>query len=545
MIRRKNSILLSAVVVTSDPSNPTRCKISYCVPRDSLRNICAQIRVETPLYTLVREPAIPSKCPFKDAFYFDYNDQSSGFCDTPISYAKPCAGHTKYQLHFKHCKQYVMFHNSVFIFRILIPQLIRPTTERISTACRQEPVESGTGQLLRGPRPGILLLDRMVVVCWSRTGTRDEPSDLSFRGHRVKYQHYGTEMYMAMSVDATCQGLRSPHDGPITMQFSKDIFGWPPPSCNYPDWLSDVTWRDIDGRHTYSFVADSRVMSGYYRKRMNTNPEVQSEHRCVEVMEDSKTGRERTAIVYSFTTHKCMSKHQCLKFKMDAEGKVQFYQGVMGEYESGKVCLGDSEYNESQMLMEENPSAIECPLKGSYLLQNGEGCHQRISVGCLNKTLLTFSATCDDVQGFVWYTSRHKIHKLALSKNDGEVPSFREDDYIKFGIQLVMPSMDPAESPPDNLMSRIRGCAQSIVTLQCILTWEDSGRIYLLAKEPGADSRLVNCFSFKERHNTVHYTTDRKCGSVASGQLDKSVKYELLEKGEWILDHLNLVYVIW
>jgi len=29
---------------------------------------------------------------------------------------------------------------------------------------------------------------------------------------------------------------------------------------------------------------------------------------------------------------------------------------------------------------------------------------------------------------------------------------------------LVMPSMDPAESPPDNLMSRIRGCGSSCLS---------------------------------------------------------------------------------
>ena len=125
----------------------------YCIQRDTLRSICNQIRVETPLYTLVKgkyqlstsclqtladsnqptillpldetnhsillhfqsscthftfyfpEPSSPTRCPFHDAYYFNYNDLVSGFCEQPISYAKPCVGHNKFLFHFKHCDE--------------------------------------------------------------------------------------------------------------------------------------------------------------------------------------------------------------------------------------------------------------------------------------------------------------------------------------------------------------------------------------------------------------------------------------------------------
>lgn len=27
---------------------------------------------------------------------------------------------------------------------------------------------------------------------------------------------------------------------------------WPPPSCHFPDWMKDVTWRDLIGRYRYN-----------------------------------------------------------------------------------------------------------------------------------------------------------------------------------------------------------------------------------------------------------------------------------------------------
>ena len=35
------------------------------------------------------------------------------------------------------------------------------------------------------------------------------------------YQILGTVVYLAMSGDSTCRGLRSPRDGPLVMEFTK------------------------------------------------------------------------------------------------------------------------------------------------------------------------------------------------------------------------------------------------------------------------------------------------------------------------------------
>ena len=51
------------------------------------------------------------------------------------------------------------------------------------------------------------------------------------------YNVLGTVVYLAMSADATCRGLRSPRDGPLVMEFTKGK------SCAlmeglWPSWLS-------------------------------------------------------------------------------------------------------------------------------------------------------------------------------------------------------------------------------------------------------------------------------------------------------------------
>ncbi len=62
------------------------------------------------------EPHTAVKCPFQDAYYFDYNDNMYGFCETPISYAKPCAGESRFQFHFQHCVPMAFLHNEGILF---------------------------------------------------------------------------------------------------------------------------------------------------------------------------------------------------------------------------------------------------------------------------------------------------------------------------------------------------------------------------------------------------------------------------------------------
>ncbi|KAK2155858.1 hypothetical protein LSH36_229g03002, partial [Paralvinella palmiformis] len=74
--------------------------LGYCIGRDSLQSICAQITVEAVLYTLVREPSYPVPCPIRNAFYVTYNNNSGGFCRSPTSYLHQCASSSLFHFTF-------------------------------------------------------------------------------------------------------------------------------------------------------------------------------------------------------------------------------------------------------------------------------------------------------------------------------------------------------------------------------------------------------------------------------------------------------------
>ena len=58
------------------------------------------------------EPASSVRCPLHGpAYYFAYNDLVHGTCPQALSYAQPCAGHSKYQLRFNHCVPGATFNN--------------------------------------------------------------------------------------------------------------------------------------------------------------------------------------------------------------------------------------------------------------------------------------------------------------------------------------------------------------------------------------------------------------------------------------------------
>ena len=46
---------------------------------------------------------VPQQCPFSDAYHYSYNNNSGGFCQDPMSYAKSCAGSSDFRFHFGHC----------------------------------------------------------------------------------------------------------------------------------------------------------------------------------------------------------------------------------------------------------------------------------------------------------------------------------------------------------------------------------------------------------------------------------------------------------
>ena len=67
----------------------------------------------------ISESLSPIPCPLAGAYYFDYKDDMSSFCEADMSYAQPCAGGHKYMLNFTHCSPWTQFDSQGIISLII------------------------------------------------------------------------------------------------------------------------------------------------------------------------------------------------------------------------------------------------------------------------------------------------------------------------------------------------------------------------------------------------------------------------------------------
>lgn len=84
--------------------------------------------------------------------------------------------------------------------------------------------------------------------------------------------------------------------------YSLDINGWPPPVCQFPEWLQGTVWRDIEGRNSYELDDKAKEIAGYYRKRVNSRSHMKYQFRCMEILEEDLAEEEMTLL--SFSTHR-------------------------------------------------------------------------------------------------------------------------------------------------------------------------------------------------------------------------------------------------
>jgi len=88
--------------------------------------------------------------------------------------------------------------------------------------------------------------------------------------------------------------------------FCADVAGWPDASCRFPDWLTAVTWRDLDGQSRYgvddesmTFFVHSSTSSRHHHHHHHHQSDDRSELRCLQ--KTSETDHE--IVVYAFAMH--------------------------------------------------------------------------------------------------------------------------------------------------------------------------------------------------------------------------------------------------
>ena len=54
---------------------------------------------------------MPVACPFRDAYHFMYNNNTGGFCSSPMSYTHTCASDSQLQFKFNKCTDAAYTHD--------------------------------------------------------------------------------------------------------------------------------------------------------------------------------------------------------------------------------------------------------------------------------------------------------------------------------------------------------------------------------------------------------------------------------------------------
>lgn len=85
-----------------------------------------------------------------------------------------------------------------------------------------------------------------------------------------------------------------------------DSFGWPLPSCLFPDWLAGVTWRDLDNKHLLRLDHKNDTIFEFLNRKRKES--LLSESKCVGVM----GGEGESGIILKVFTTQVWCVHACL-----------------------------------------------------------------------------------------------------------------------------------------------------------------------------------------------------------------------------------------
>lgn len=209
----------------------------------------------------------------------------------------------------------------------------------------------------------------------------------------LMYQVRGTVVQAAMSADSSCRGLRSPTNGPVLLELTQDVMGWPQLSCQFPDWVTRTTWRDLDSRRSYQAFDSSKVIRLLLRQTPEAEAEVVKSFRCHRTMEGNTTSAQFVAI--AFVSSLCLSQYQCVKFVRRKE-VIEIQEGSLMN-DAVDHCFVSDMVNTSRRILIPDSSVVAraCPFEGRYNIHTGStSCRSYFRSGCNGSTVLDIVSSC-------------------------------------------------------------------------------------------------------------------------------------------------------
>jgi len=107
--------------------------------------------------------------------------------------------------------------------------------------------------------------------------------------------------------------------------FNADVAGWPDASCRFPDWLAEVTWRDLAGQSRYSvddesmtFFVHSAASSKHHHHHHQSDD--RSEFRCLQKTSET----DQRIVVYAFAMHNWLVTRKRSRFVAGTTSRMLF-----------------------------------------------------------------------------------------------------------------------------------------------------------------------------------------------------------------------------
>ncbi|KAI0218787.1 hypothetical protein LSAT2_029509 [Lamellibrachia satsuma] len=236
-----------------------------------------------------------------------------------------------------------------------------------------------------------------------------------------QYELYGSDVFMAMSADASCRGLHNSRVGPLVLELRKDVNGWPNPSCSFPDWLVSLSWRDLAGKQIFNSNGSSQTFVRFTRRKSGAKLHRRSEYRCIgappHVTDDD------LYTVLTFSTHECVSRYQCLQIRQLAGGAIMFKQGKLTDMDRTMRCLSEKQYESVHILTDDKFKSGKCPKPGIYTATSPTNCYSWADVGCHQRDAIVVHSTCPETPDLTLHcSSNHWRHDnntyVILTKRD-------------------------------------------------------------------------------------------------------------------------------
>ncbi|XP_022702775.1 uncharacterized protein LOC111268211 isoform X3 [Varroa jacobsoni] len=323
----------SFVVITQKHPNVMQYKETPSPLRGNwtLDQAYAELSGDTPLYSVFRIDGEPVPCPFRDTFLFSYN-RGNGNCSNPPSVSDSCTDKGRVLFKFKACYD-------------------THSESRKETLTCVGTWKEGSHHYLVGK------MDHA-------TAHSNEDRFRCFIYEELRRNGGQVGGYnVAISGDATCDGVQAPNEGSTTLVLSRS----PRPKKTFPSWMYAEAhhWRTLNRSRSFEISRENSslvIQSGSWIEQRWT---------CEEVYDIG----ENQAKIVVHAIEGCDSGYICLMVYRRAANVLELQMGKRTP-RNEDACLQayfDSSDEDYVTLLAEPPGLGEAPLRGKFTLVGVSG----------------------------------------------------------------------------------------------------------------------------------------------------------------------------